>query len=269
MTHADLKEMLGLYALGALEGDDAAALATHLGQCDACVAELADLEETSAELARAAGPVEPSVEVTRRILEATRSEPQLLAVRPAREGSIATPHLRPSPAAPRPRRRLLRVAARVAVAAVVVVLVVSQLTLLRRLDRARTMLASGREFLEFVTSPDVTTAPLRATESVAGARALVAYDRRSGRVVLFAFDLPPPPPDQVYQLWLISDGVRPGLVFSPDALGAAVRRDRWSPEPREAPLFAITLEPSPGGDEPTGQILLLGPSPRSRPDVRR
>jgi anti-sigma-K factor RskA len=269
MTHPELRDMLGLYALGALEGEDAAALEAHLRDCRTCLEELGDLQEAAAELARAARPISPSVEVTRRILDATRSEPQLAAVRPPAErppGRVRAP-LRLG--VPRPRRRLLPVAARIAVAAVIVVLVVSQIDLLRRLDRALSMLARGRELIEFIASPEVTTVPLVATEAMPGGRAFVAYGRRSGRVVLFAFNLPRPPADQVYQLWVIAEGVRPGLVFSPDARGATLLHDQWSPEQRQPPLFAITLEPSTGAREPTGEILLLGGLPRARPDVRR
>src|SRR5262249_59000578 len=89
------------------------------------------------------------------------------------------------------------------------------------------------------------------------ARAFVAYDRRSERLVFVAFDLPPPPPGQVYQLWAIGDGVRPAGVFSTDSRGGAVLRDRWSPEPAKAPLVAISLEPAPGVPAPTRQLLLL------------
>jgi anti-sigma-K factor RskA len=255
MKHAELQELLGLYALRALEPPDVAALEAHLEACRSCRAELAGLEDAAAELAWAAGPVEPSAAATRRILDVPRFEP-VPAPRAAR---------RPAPA-PRPRRwRLVSWAASVAVAVVVGILVVSQIKLLDRLDRALYMLSRGRDLLEFIASPEVTTVALTAGESVPRARAFASYHRRSGRVILFAFNLPPPPEGQLYQLWLISDGFRPAAAFAPDALGGTVLQAEWPPERRELPLlFAITLEPSAGAGEPTGDILLLGGTPAAR-----
>ena len=128
----------------------------------------------------------------------------------------------------------------------------------------------GRDLLGFIASPDVTTASLAATESAAGARAFVAYERHSGRFILLAFHLPPPPEHQVYQLWLIAEGVRPSAVLSPDPIGVTLLHDHSLPERRGVPLFAITLEPSGGVAEPTepsGKIALLGGG--SQLDVRR
>ena len=253
MTHAELQEMLELYVLGALARDDCVALGAHLRACTTCLETLADLEECAAELARAVEPRAPSRHVTRRILAATRSEsrhpPPNRSVQ-----ALCTPRRH----APRRHWRLVRVAASIAAVLVGGVLIVEQIHLMRRLDRASTMLARGRDLMEFMASPDVVTIGLAATKSVPDARGLVAYDRRSGRTVLLAFDLPSPARDQVYQLWLISEGVRPSGVFSPDARGDTLLQVHRSPVGREVPVFAVTLEPSPGMPDPTGPILLLG-----------
>jgi anti-sigma-K factor RskA len=258
-THSDWHERLGLHALGALDAGDSAALEAHLADCPGCRQELADLRESAAELARGARPVLPSPEVTRRILDAAHAEPR-------RRSPRAAEPVRPvRPVALPPRRwRVLPIAASIAAGAVLAGLVVSHLTLLRRLDRAATMLARGREFVEFIASPDVVTVPLVAGKAVPGARALVAYDHRSARVVLLAFNLPPPPAGEIYQLWGISDGVRPAGVFSPDVRGGTLVGEHWSPEPGQIPMFAVTLEPAPGMPDPTGKILLLGGRPEPR-----
>lgn len=251
VTHHDGQEMLGLYALGALPLDAAATLRAHLETCATCVDELADLEESAAELARAARPVPPSAEVSRRILEAVRSRPPRSAVR------LASGH-----AIEMPRRRLFPIAAGLAVAAVVAMLIVSQIHLLRRLERASSMLVRGREFVDFIASPDVVTIPLVAAKWVPDARALVAYDQRTGRVVVLAFDLAPPPAGKVYQLWVIAESVYPAAVFSTGGLGSTVVHHQWLPGHHATPLFAVTLEPTPGMPDPTGQLLLLGGLPR-------
>ena len=260
MTHPELREMLGLYALGALETNAAAALEVHLQGCAACVEELADLEETTGELARVARPVTPSPDVTRRILEAPRSEPRRPVDRLPAAAARDVRRERRAGSMPLPHRRLVPVAAGVAVAAVLAVLVVSHVDLRRRLDRTSETLARGRELLDFMSSPHVVTVSLAATESMPAARALVSLDRRAGRVVFLAFNLPPPPAGQVYQLWAISEGVRPAAVFSPETPGPTLFQGQWLSEGAEIPHFGVTLEPSPGVPDPTGKMLLFGPA---------
>ncbi|HJQ84052.1 MAG TPA: zf-HC2 domain-containing protein, partial [Candidatus Binatia bacterium] len=123
MTHARVEEMLGLYALGTLDADDVAAVDAHLARCALCAGELASLERTVATLAHAPAPLAPSPETSRRILALPASAPRLRMIPPR--------------AAPPRRRRLLSLLTRGAVAAVLALLVVSNLELVRRLDRAR------------------------------------------------------------------------------------------------------------------------------------
>ena len=101
---------------------------------------------------------------------------------------------------------------------------------------------------------------LACLEEWPAAHALVAYDRRSGRGIFFATDLPAPPPGAVYQLWAIADGVRPAAVLGPDARGGTILRDGW-PRGGESLVFAVTLEPANGSGDPTGPFLFRG-SPR-------
>src|SRR5438552_9355146 len=125
MTHPELRDLLALYALGALDSEASAELGLHLEGCATCREELAELEDASAALALAAEPVEPSAQVTRRIL--ATSPPRLAPVRRL-------------PVRGRFRLRLRRLAIGAAVAAAVI-LAVSEVTLLRRLDRAHRMLS--------------------------------------------------------------------------------------------------------------------------------
>ncbi len=260
MKHVDAHEMLALHALRALRRRDAQGVEAHLDGCEACHAELVDLEEVVAELARAAPPLTPSEDATRRILDVPSGAP---AERRARGGR--------RPATIRGGRcrgmRPLRIVTGLAVAAVLAMLVVSHMSLRRRLERATAMLAHGQELLAFMSSPEVVTFALTPADPIPDARALVSYDRRSGRVVVVSFDLPPPPAGKVYQLWLIADDVRPGGILPSDR-GATVVRARSSPDRRDGPFFAITAEPSPGEPDPTGDIVLLGGPSRSLRSAR-
>jgi anti-sigma factor RsiW len=51
MTHVELQELLGAYALDAVDPDEAAAIEAHLPECPRCRAEVAELREMSALLA--------------------------------------------------------------------------------------------------------------------------------------------------------------------------------------------------------------------------
>ena len=153
MTHAAYREKLGLYALGALDaGVELAELETHLRRCTACIEELAQLERAAAELSRAARPVEPSPEVTCRILEVPEAEERpaalRLAVAPTTRG-WRRGHGRREWSG----RRMLRIAAGAAFVVVLGTLVVSQIELRRRLDRASSMIATGGDVLEFMGRP--------------------------------------------------------------------------------------------------------------------
>src|SRR5437764_7026944 len=54
----DVHDLTAAYALDALDGDEAEAYERHLGQCEGCREQLAELSETSAALAF--GPVAPA-----------------------------------------------------------------------------------------------------------------------------------------------------------------------------------------------------------------
>ena len=59
-------------------------------------------------------------------------------------------------------------------------LIVSQVNLLDRLDRAYLEIARMREIGEFVTSPGVTLVPLWGTDAARGAHAKLAYEHATG-----------------------------------------------------------------------------------------
>lgn len=91
----------------------------------------------------------------------------------------------------------------------------------------------------------------------------IVWAPTEGRAVLQMANLPPPPEDKDYQLWLIKDEQAPisagvfhfdqsrrDLFFVVDQLDA-------EPSP-SANAFAVTLEPEGGMPQPTGDMFLLG-----------
>jgi anti-sigma-K factor RskA len=144
-----------------------------------------------------------------------------------------------------------------AAAAAVIALTMYASGLAARVRAIETQLAAEREVARFLASPDTATILLAGTEQASKARLKIAYDRRTGRALLFGYEVPPAPEGKGYQLWFIAGGKPlPGLVFEPDVTG----RGRWSeevpPEGRGASVFAVTLEPADGVTTPTGPMIL-------------
>jgi anti-sigma-K factor RskA len=189
--------------------------------------------------------VEPSKERTARILAALAAP-----VTPLEARRPPTPTVREGR-----RWRPFAIAVRVAVAAVVLVLVRSQFDLLGRLDEAYRRVEHMQRIGEFVTSPGVSVVPLWGTEAARGAHAKVAYEHATGRFMLFSSAMPAPPDGQRYQLWVISDRVRPASVSRSES--SVGKLD--APPRGDAPfLFALSLEAASGEtDEPTGSMVLM------------
>jgi anti-sigma-K factor RskA len=103
-------------------------------------------------------------------------------------------------------------------------------------------------------------ASLAGTPEAPGALARLAYDRATGRAILFASGLPAAPEGKAYQVWYIAAGrpPMPGRVFKTDARGRGSLRDQMPEEGRAAAnTFAVTLEPEGGVSAPTGKMYLL------------
>ena len=100
---------------------------------------------------------------------------------------------------------------------------------------------------------------LAGTSQAPGARAMILYDKGTGRAMLSAQNLPAPPAGKAYQLWFIVKG-KPvsGGVFMPNAAGRAKMRAQIPEVARESPVIAVTLEPAGGVSAPTGEKYLLG-----------
>lgn len=222
-------ELIPAYALGSLDADEAAAVAHHLERCSACRADLAAYRHVTDALALAAPLAAPSPALRRRLLAqaaATRPAP---ATHPARRRPAAAPRL---PAA----RRAWPVMAVVALAAVVLGgLLWAVVGNMARFDRAVALL------------------PAEAAPEASGE---LRFPRR-GEASLEVWGLPPLPPGQQYQLWLVAGDARDsGAVF-------AVNESGWARVPVAAArpaadydAFGITIEPAGGSPGPTGERVL-------------
>ena len=290
--HEDYREMIAAHALGSLEAAEARELESHLATCAECRAELDAWQDVSASLVYAAPLAEPSAELRSRILESVRAEgaKSSSSVAGKDNGKVKADVVKSSATESnvvpfeRPARRTWRAASmvgRIAASLAFIALVASLILLWNRnnamqqemarvadqleqaqgeLRREREVLAREREARELISSPEARIMSLAGTEMATSARAKFVYDRKTGRAMLMADDLPPAPAGKAYQLWFIAEGKppMPGQVFNTNAAGHAEMRDLLPEEARGATTFAVTLEPSNGVPAPTGPMYLKG-----------
>ncbi len=247
MTHDEIAELLGAYALDAVEPDEAVIVAAHLRECPRCSAELAEHMEVAGMLGDLGG------DAPKELWESIASQ----ATRPLSPTSLpADPPRRDRRHRPqRSRAQRSRHALRGAVAAVVTLAAVAIVLLSVQVVHLNTKvdaLAKGRGIPAAVEQalldPSATRVALNAT---AGGHAMLAelVLVPSGNSFLVDSDLTSLPRSQTYQLWAVTSG-RP---ISLGLLGAS---------PGEVPFvvnslhrlttYAITVEPSSGSRAPTG-----------------
>jgi anti-sigma-K factor RskA len=274
ISHEEEKEMLAAHALGALDKDEERRVEEHLATCAECRAEMEEWRETSSALAYTVETAEPSPALRSRILETVRAD----GAQPVPKVADGTKEQASSNVIAMPRRKLSRaqtfgaIAASAAIMALAAALFITWLRLSetrRELARNETavevlakQVAQEREARELLTSPQSQSAVLAGTNMAPQARAQLAFDRRTGHAMLFAYGLPPAPAGKAYQLWFISGGkVMPGKVFTPDTRGSAMINEQVPIQNLDAaPVFAVTLEPSGGVQSPTGEKYLLSAS---------
>ncbi|MDR9365152.1 MAG: anti-sigma factor [Balneolaceae bacterium] len=133
----------------------------------------------------------------------------------------------------------------------------SQITELQsQLDRQEQLLTvlSGRE---------VTLVNMNGLDPSPEGYGKIIWDPDQGEAVLQLANLPAPPQDKDYQLWLIKAGQNPisaGVFnFERPSTDLFFRVEQLNEEPsEESNTFAVTLEPKGGVPQPTGDMFLLG-----------
>jgi len=255
-AHEQFAEDLALLALGALQGEDRAALEKHLEGCPACRLELEHLRGDMALMAMSSAGPKPPQRSRQRLLDAIAKEPRATS-------------------ADTGRFRFNWWAAFGWAMAVAMFLVVVQLrrensvlkdsvnTLAQMMGQQTVELANAQRVVQTLTAPESQTITLVAAKAPPQPQGKAFYLRNKNSLVFLASNLAPLPPDKIYELWLFPQSggapIAAGL-FKPDARGnATVVNPPGLPAGVEAKAFAVTLEPAQGPhDAPRGTGVMQG-----------
>jgi hypothetical protein len=237
-THEDLQELLGAYALDAVDDTDGEreAVRVHLLECARCRAEVAEHREVAALLAHAGEPAPAAV--WDRIAAAIEGEAP-----PAPE-----PLLRAVPApASRPSRWWTRPVMGLAAAAVVVIAALGWLALdaNRRLDDLEGDRGVAAAMADALRDPRSTVVDL---DGAVTARAVLD----DGTGYLAASELPRAPDGRTYQLW----GASGGRMVSLGVLGGDPA-DVVAFEAGDVDALALSVEDGPQV-QPVGPQVAIG-----------
>jgi anti-sigma-K factor RskA len=271
VTHAELRERLEAYAIGALTVEEHRQVELHVGECPACRADLADLAVVQLALAKLTAEATPGSQVRRSIMGRVESG--------ARRSSGGAPEATAGRRALSPARAWtgwLAAAASLTLAAFLgwdarrlrgqVSQLEDQLQIAREAAAAgERQLASLRgaserqlSALTVLTAPDVARIDL-AGQPVAPSASARAFWSRARGMVFEASRLPPPPPGRTYQLWVVTANapVSAGLI-EPDPSGNVHAVIATPPDIPDPVAVAVTLEPAGGVPAPTGEKYLVG-----------
>jgi anti-sigma-K factor RskA len=224
--HERWAEAAGAYVLGAMAPDEREAFEGHLATCATCREDVDELRPAAEALPMASPPMLPPPALKDRIMAEVEREASLLA----QAGPAAD---RPAAAAPAPRQRrrfpsfgLWKLAPVAAAFLIVGVLLGGQL-------------GGG-------------------TKEVGFDRAGATLEIDGDNATLVAENLPPPPEDRVYEVWIQpkgADAPRPtDALFTPRSDGSAEAAIPGGVS--DGDKVMVTDEPQGGSDTPTGKLLM-------------
>jgi len=252
-VHEQFAEDLSLYALEALGSEERRVLEEHLQGCAECRDELELMRGDLGLLGLSASGAEPPARSRQRLLDAVAQEPRgARLVRSGRKSGWW---------------QVLEWAAGAAAVVVMLLLVRENTSLQRRIagleadsEAQQAQLAQAKELMASLTSADAEHFILVAGKTPPQPQGKALYVRGSGMLVFLASNMPPLPPERIYELWLIpSTGAPiPAGLFKPGPGGDATVVKPALPAGVEAKAFAITVEPEGGSAAPTSAPIMAG-----------
>ena len=234
MLTDDHRDQITLYALNALEPDEARVIEQLLERDPEARAELRTQLETTAKLAQGVPQFDPPADLESKVMARFRAERDSVAVATAPSPALASePKSAPGSTRPRPRPtpRWTVFAAGLALAASLAVVALVRNAGLPNLDPIAIQQTDGARTLAFQT-----------TDGKPAGRVVVAPDGR----VLVGHTLGNAPSGKTWQAWYISKNAKNPIslgVFSGSSVAVVI--------PKDAVAVAMSEEPDGGSAQPT------------------
>jgi anti-sigma-K factor RskA len=258
MTHDEASELLGAYALDAVDGDELVELEAHLETCPRCRAELDSMRDVAAAMGSSVEPPPEGLwsQIALRLPE--RQEDEEPPPMPRLTPEAGSPFRSPAPQgghAARRRRAIFTTVGAVAVAAAAVAVVLG--IGLVRADNKVTNLQSAQGAPSAAAAAALNAPGHRVISLDAGSHGQQAQVvvLPSGQGYLVSSTLPALDKGRTYQLWAI-EGNQPislGLLGNAPAHAAFTMAGSTRPS-----HLSITAEPAGGSVFPTGPIVATG-----------
>jgi anti-sigma-K factor RskA len=283
-SHTKFEEVIPIYAIGALDGDELKEFEKHLrAGCSICEELIKENEKLISLIPYSVSGPSPSIKVKERLFEKIDS----------REKTAEKPYTLPIWKRVQPLSYGL---GGVIAAAIMVFLFISNLSLRGRindqkveldklttqiasqidsikslkvqLDKNNTelatlssVIASQREIMDFLGNPNVVVINLVNLQPDLKARARLLWNTENNEGFFYGLNLPQTPVGKTYQLWAIADDKPISIgVFSVDDRGNNTMKLGGLPVADQIQKFAVTLEPTGGVPLPTGEMYLVGDS---------
>jgi anti-sigma-K factor RskA len=255
MSHEEASDLLGAYALDAVDGDEFTELEEHLETCPRCRAELDSLREVATAMGNSVEPPPEGLwsQIAGRLPE--RQEDAEPPPMPRLTSEGRSPFRTPDAGRRRRRRNtIISIGAiAVAAAAVAVVLGIGLVRADNRVNDLQSAQAAGSStVVAALGTPGHKLVDLETSSHEALAQVVVVP---SGQGYLVSSELPSLGAGQTYQLWAV-EGSRP---ISLGLLGDSPRQAAFTMAGSTRPShLSITAEPSGGSVSPTGPIVASG-----------
>jgi anti-sigma-K factor RskA len=246
MTHAEMDDLYELYALGALEIDEAVEIDKHVADnCDYCMQHIGQAVTSTAMLSGMQDPIEPPARVRQRLM-----------------AGFTTPAVTTSPAKPA-RRWFWTIAALGTACAALLALVIwggvsfwQTRGQLHQVARERNQL---REALQVLSSAQPTL--VQFGKSAQEPRGTVFFNRNGG-FVMTGSHMPQIASDKAFELWVIpkKGSPMPAGTFGSHGAGNTFVHAYSEPiDVSNVAAVAVTVEPHEGSLAPTTKPFLVVP----------